>query len=227
MENNLDKLSDYLQVLIVFLGVILSFVQIYFYYKKECKNMDLQDKYYKNIVMPFWGNYRRKEGKFNYIVFLNKKIKRQLECVPPYLIKTIETRPNEIDKVMLYDYIHMRKNDNNVKEKIGKSILKIVYLIFYYVIIILCSIITIMLMSLLLDFIEEYLFLVKHVKVLENVVKCILGVVIYFVIFILLLFIINISISLEDQYTLKNKYIEKHIEQRIRWYDNNRDDFFI
>ena len=43
---------------------------------------------------------------------------------------------------------------------------------------------------------------------------------------VLLLFIINISISLEDQYTLKNKYIEKHIEQRIRWYDNNRDDFF-
>jgi hypothetical protein len=44
---------------------------------------------------------------------------------------------------------------------------------------------------------------------------------------VLLLFIINISISLEDQYTLKNKYIEKHIEQRIRWYDNNRDDFFL
>lgn len=60
---------------------------------------------------------------------------------------------------------------------------------------------------------------------IDMIRKAILVVTIICCIYYLILIWIKICMDIDDQYTLKNKYIDKHIDRRIVWY--NKNNYFI
>ncbi len=215
-------IKEYMTILISFFGVLVCVVQAYFEFKKANTKISLQDKYYKKILLPFCKKYR-KCNKFKCDKFIKAKMRKQMECIPPYVIKIMENEPEKLYEILIYDYVHMRKNDQTLKLNIENKFSKIVSIICYYALLIFGAIG----MVLLICFVGELFLNVKFT--IFEIIKYLLSITIALVLGILIPVIINKVMDNEDIYTLKNKSIDKHIANRKSWYEKNMvaQKFFI
>jgi hypothetical protein len=211
----------------VFTGVLsalICVIKFYFDLKKNSTKISLKEKYYRKILIPFYVKYKKKKNNGDFCKkFINKKRKKYIECIPTYVIKILEKEPEKLYMILVFDYIHMRENDAKFRNKIDNNICKLFNILLYYSAMIVgsCGLVELLL------YIFELIIGIKFnkIEIIQYIVRILSGITIC----LIYSFISKFIMDSKDLYILNNKYIDKHINKRNKWYEKNmnKQKFFI
>lgn len=163
----------------------------------------------------------KKNNSINSVSFVNKKTKKDDDIIPKYIYYLIDKDDKDgLRKVLIYDYWHLYKNDDNKMSGIAKYVSK------------LCNYILILLSIIFL--ILGAISIAGGIMFLISVALEIIGKStkqrewsVFFISIILGIFCLSSSIGINivvrllnhDIYTIKKKKIEKIIKDKIKTYD--------
>lgn len=211
----------------VFTGVLsalICVIKFYFDLKKNSTKISLKEKYYRKILIPFYVKYKKKKNNGDFCKkFINKKRKKYIECIPTYVIKILEKEPEKLYMMLIFDYVHMRENDTTFRNKINDNFSKLFNTLLYYLSMVIgsCGIVELLL------YIFELIIGIKFnkIEIIQYIVRILSGITIC----LIYSFISKFIMDSKDLYILNNKYIDKHINKRNKWYEKNmnKQKFFI
>lgn len=202
---------------------LVTFVQNYFN-KRDAKLENKQDKYLEVLVEYF----KKKEIYPNTIDPINyfKNLKNKDTCIPPYIFYAAENKTKyELDKILTVDY--WRENpsiDNNTIRSLNRF-LKYIYYFFYIVLVIFFIIFSI---SILIEFKNDIqVASAKKINFIIAFLKVAISGGIEFLYFKLISWL-NKKISLDiDMYSFKINNIDAQINDKIKYYDKNKNNYYI
>ena len=217
-------MEEFFTVFTGILSALICLIKFYFDLKKNSTKISLKEKYYRKILIPFYVKYKKKKNSGDFCKeFINKKRKKYIECIPTYVIKILEKEPEKLYMILVFDYIHMRENDAKFRNKIDNNIWKLFNILLYYSAMIVgsCGLVELLL------YILEWLFglQMNNTEFIQYIISILLSLLIGFIYPIILKFIMDSK----DLYNLNNKYIDKQIDTRMKWYEKNmnKQRFFI
>ncbi len=216
-------MEDIIKIFSGILSALICVIKFYFDLKRNSTKISLKEKYYKKILMPFYSKYKKKNNWDFCKDFIDKKKKKYIECIPTYVIKILEKEPEKLYMILIFDYVHMRENDTTFRNKINDNFSKLFNTLLYYLSMVIgsCGIVELLL------YIFELIIGVKFnkIEIIQYSVSILLGIIIC----LIYSFISKFIMDSKDLYILNNKYIDKHINKRKKWYEKNmnKQKFFI
>lgn len=208
--------QDTLALIIAF----VTFLQNYFS-KRDTELENKQDKYLDILIQYF----EKKEIYPNTIDSINyfKNLKNKETCIPPYIFYAAENKTKEeLDKILTVDY--WRENpsiDNNTIRSLNRF-LKYIYYLAY---IILAMTLVIYSINILVEFEKD--IITKEVSVFIAFFKFSVSIIMG-IICCKSIIKTNKKINLDiDMYSFKMKNINAQINEKIKYYNNNIDKYYI
>lgn len=208
--------QDTLALIIAF----VTFLQNYFS-KRDTELENKQDKYLDILIQYF----EKKEIYPNTIDSINyfKNLKNKETCIPPYIFYAAENKTKEeLDKILTVDY--WRENpsiDNNTIRSLNRF-LKYIYYLAY---IILAMTLVIYSINILVEFEKD--IITKEVSIFIAFLKFSVSIIMG-IICCKSIIKTNKKINLDiDMYSFKMKNINAQINEKIKYYNNNIDKYYI
>lgn len=208
--------QDTLALIIAF----VTFLQNYFS-KRDTELENKQDKYLDILIQYF----EKKEIYPNTIDSINyfKNLKNKETCIPPYIFYAAENKTKEeLDKILTVDY--WRENpsiDNNTIRSLNRF-LKYIYYLAYIILVMTLVIYSI---NILVEFEKD--IITKEVSVFIAFLKFSVSIIMG-IICCKSIIKTNKKINLDiDMYSFKMKNINAQINEKIKYYNNNIDKYYI
>ncbi len=199
---------------------LVTFLQNYFS-KRDTELENKQDKYLDILIQYF----KKKEIYPNTIHSVNyfKNLKNKETCIPPYIFYAAENKTKEeLDKILTVDY--WRENpsiDNNTIRSLNRF-LKYIYYLAY---IILAMTLVIYSINILVEFEKD--IITKEVSVFIAFLKFSVSIIMG-IICCKSIIKTNKKINLDiDMYSFKMKNINAQINEKIKYYNDNIDKYYI
>lgn len=202
---------------------VLSFLQNYFN-KRDAELENKQDKYLK-ILIDYFNKKEHYSNTIDSIQYF-KNLKNKETCIPPYIFYVVENKTkDELDKILTVDYWRETPNlNNNILRNMNKLSKFLYYLQFVFLTVVLIG--TILSSIFILD---------NDMQIIINGKGNILIALLKFFISILFTCFLSWKIlkwnkknSLDlDMYTFKKDNIDFIINEKIKFYDKYKDDYYI
>lgn len=201
-------------------------------YKKIFKNgFKREQEYYRKVLLPYVE--KNKSGNANALHEIIIQIKRTDEYIPKYIWYLIDKSQNQTDnatsnddlhKVLIYDYLDIYPNDDNMMGRLAGIVTKIatdVMTFLAFIILVFGSIICVAVFNKLFPIgtgkiIDLAAFNIKSLQELFLGIGC----MVVYVVTIYVAMIIN-----QDRYTAKKKKIETMINRKVKDYDKHVEDY--
>lgn len=194
-------------------------------YKKIFKNgFKREQEYYRKVLLPYVE--KNKSGNANALHEIIIQIKRTDEYIPKYIWYLIDKSQNQTDnatsnddlhKVLIYDYLDIYPNDDNMMGRLAGIVTKILtFIIIFLAFTFLVS------GSLHLATMINNLFLVGSGKIKLSAINITNGHELLLTLVCFILYIVTICIAMfinQDRYTAKKKKIKKMVKRKVNAYD--------
>lgn len=206
-------------------------------YKKIFKNgFKREQEYYKKVLQPYVEQDKSRNA--NALQKIIIQIKRTDEYIPKYIWYLIDESQNRIDnetnnetnnatdnatsnddlhKVLIYDYLDIYPNDDNMMGRLAGIVTKILTFIIIFL-----AFTFLVFGSLHLATVINNLFLVGSGKINLSAINITNGHELLLTLVCFILYIVTICIAMfinQDRYTAKKKKIKKMVKRKVNAYD--------
>ncbi len=191
-------------------------------FSKLEKNTKLSDDYFENVLSVYAKKYKCNVN-INPLNFIKRKFDLSDYFIPSYIFYLVDKGDKEkLHKILMVDYNDKFPSKTN---SIFNGIYNISTLAIFILLFIYCLLTTVVVISVGLLVICLLSDIILSGKVDINDIR---GVGISILTCVITISFIFISRDLiEDDYTMKNKYIEKIIKRKERIFDKDKNNFYL
>lgn len=196
------------------------------------KKRSRERKYYNCVLRPYVVT--KKDKKVRAVDFVKRRVRRNNDNIPKYVFYLIDkNREEELDKVLLYDYISLYPNGANQLNVVAEFAIKFVHGICYmgalffmvfggFLLSLSLSVWVVNIVSSLV--VEGVKIAFQELILWENVSRIIYSILCLFGGVLLMKVCVKNEV---DRYTIEKKKIEKKIEAKLKYYDKDQGKFWI
>ncbi|GAA0085286.1 hypothetical protein UT300007_17250 [Clostridium sp. CTA-7] len=224
---------DYLKILGTCIATISAIVAFFISYfnNEQKKYYKLSDEYFEKVLVEYINKYNENKT-INTVKYIKRNYQKKDYFIPSYVFYLVENDEKELlHKILVVDYSNKFPNDSNIVKKTIDSVYKhmTLVIIFTYILCTLASLIFgIMYLKILLETIYAYYNEGYHMLNKNNIISSIFMIILSMGLSVVSIkmskFMIN---SIQDEYTMEKKKIEKIIERKNDIYIKKASKFYI